>query len=107
MDGITVSGVMLLLFVIIVPVGLIGVGAFLFVRQSLDRILDRDSDSFESRVLDELEVLRMRLDQISERLDAIPGERLDGSGDGTPRGLDKTPGSLPPSPVGEGKSEGD
>ena len=112
MEGIPISSILILLFVIIVPVGLIGVGAFLFVRQSLDRILDRDSDTFEPRVLSELEALRVRLDRISEKLDVPTGQELRRPGDNavSPTGQELRrpedfPGHLPPSSSEEAEPE--
>ena len=70
MGDTSLSEIISILLVIAVPVGAIGVGAFLIVRRMLDRAIDRGSESFESRVLEEFEVIRLRLDRISERLDA-------------------------------------
>jgi hypothetical protein len=66
----------LLLLAIVFFIGLVGGSAFLLVRQALDRLSGHAGDNFESRVLDELEVLRLRLDRISERLDAPAEPRI-------------------------------
>lgn len=67
--------ILLLLFVLFV-VGVVGGGGFLVVRQMLDRLEGGSPDDFQSRVLDELEVLRVRLDRISERLDAQADRKI-------------------------------
>ncbi len=59
----------LVLLGMILVIGVVGGSAFLIVRQALDRLTGHSTDNFEARVLDELEILRVRLDRISERLD--------------------------------------
>ena len=70
MGGIGAGEMVLVLLGMVLVIGLVGVSAFVIVRQALDRLTGHSTDHFESRVLDELEILRVRLDRISERLDA-------------------------------------
>ena len=82
--------VILLLLVIVLVVGVVGVSAYLVVRQVLERLFERGRESFETRVLDELEVLRVRLDRINERLPAHSTQDL--------KGPTETPKKLPLGP---------
>ena len=90
MGGFAFSEVMLLLIVIVFVVGVIGVGAYLVMRQALERLFEGGDENFETRVLDELEVLRVRLDRISERLDANSPENF-GKATETPKKLPSDP----------------
>lgn len=88
MGGIGAWEMVLVLLGVVFFIGVVGGGAFLLVRQALDRLSGHATESFESRVLDELEVLRIRLDRISERLDA----QLDPDIQGVDRAAGKLPG---------------
>ena len=78
---------MLFILLLVVCIGLIGFTVSLIVRQMLERRSETVTDGFEARVLDELEILRTRLDAISEKLgddrDPVLPRSADGM-DGTP-----------------------
>lgn len=73
MEGFTLTEIALGILILIVPIGAIGVGAFLVARKMLERVIDHEVESFEARVLGELEELRLRLEQISKKLDRRGG----------------------------------
>lgn len=61
---------LLLIFLILGALGLVGLGGVAGIGHALRPGRRRGHGDFESRVLDELEVLRVRMDAIVKRLDA-------------------------------------
>jgi hypothetical protein len=67
--------IVLLFVAFLVVVGVLGIR---IGREFLQHYLTRESHTFESRVLEELEILRLRLDILSHRLDSLAALTLRG-----------------------------